>query len=193
MADHTIRVGDARITSVTDGHIHFQPSDFFPSIDASEWTPYQDQLTDEGLIRMNVGSCVVSLGSRRLEHCLVRGRASPVLSQRPIPGTQGRLGHIHAPRRHEHVCVHKREGYVSHGRRSAGTYRRRTGDCRSPDGAANSGTYPRPHQPADNIVGRERRGPGRRGPCAGSGTPHGLESEGRHESQVIARESGRTV
>ena len=68
MADHTIRVGDARITSVTDGHIHFQPSDFFPSIDASEWTPYQDQLTDEGLIRMNVGSFVVTLGDRT---CLI--------------------------------------------------------------------------------------------------------------------------
>ena len=68
MADHTIRVGDARITSVTDGHIHFQPSDFFPSIDASEWTPYRDQLTDKGLIRMNVGSFVVILGDHT---CLI--------------------------------------------------------------------------------------------------------------------------
>jgi glyoxylase-like metal-dependent hydrolase (beta-lactamase superfamily II) len=68
VADHTIRVGEARITSVTDGHIHFQLSDFFPSIDPSEWTPYRDQLTDEGLIRMNVGSFVVTLGGHT---CLI--------------------------------------------------------------------------------------------------------------------------
>ena len=59
--DHTIRVGDAHITSVTDGHIHFQTSDFFPSIDSAEWQPYREQLTEDGLIRMNVGSFVVSV------------------------------------------------------------------------------------------------------------------------------------
>ena len=56
------------ITSVTDGHIHFQTSEFFPSIEDSEWEPYREQLTDEGLIRMNVGSFVVSLGDHT---CLI--------------------------------------------------------------------------------------------------------------------------
>lgn len=68
MAEHTIRVGDASITSVTDGHIHFQPSDFFPSIEQSEWDPYRELLTPDGLIRMNVGSFVVSLGDHT---CLI--------------------------------------------------------------------------------------------------------------------------
>ena len=62
MQDHTIRVGGARITSVTDGHIHFETSDFFPSIDPTEWAPYSDQLTPDGLIRMNVGSFIVRVG-----------------------------------------------------------------------------------------------------------------------------------
>ncbi len=60
--DHTIRVGDAFITSVTDGHIHFRTSDFFPSVDAAQWEPYGDQLTADGMIRMNVGSFVVRVG-----------------------------------------------------------------------------------------------------------------------------------
>lgn len=59
MPDYSVKVGDAEIISVSDGHIHFAPSDFFPSIDSAEWDPYADQLTDEGLIRMNVGSFVI--------------------------------------------------------------------------------------------------------------------------------------
>ena len=62
MPSHTIRVGDARIISATDGHIHFATSDFFPSIEADAWTPYGDQLTEEGLLRLNVGSFVVRVG-----------------------------------------------------------------------------------------------------------------------------------
>ena len=59
MPDYSVNVGDAEIISVSDGHIHFEPSDFFPSIDSAEWGPYADQLTDQGLIRMNVGSFVL--------------------------------------------------------------------------------------------------------------------------------------
>ena len=62
MQKTSVRVGDAEIVSVTDGHIHFTPSDFFPSIDASEWERYRDQLTGDGLIKMNVGSFVVRAG-----------------------------------------------------------------------------------------------------------------------------------
>ena len=63
MPDYSVRVGDAEITSVSDGHIHFAPSDFFPSVDSSEWDAYADQLTEDGLIRMNVGSFVVRVGN----------------------------------------------------------------------------------------------------------------------------------
>ena len=62
MPDHTIRVGDAHIISVTDGHIHFATSDFFPSIEEDAWAPYRDQLTEDGLLRLNVGSFVVRIG-----------------------------------------------------------------------------------------------------------------------------------
>ena len=62
MPNHTVRLGNAEIISVTDGHIHFRTSDFFPSIDASDWEPYSDHLTPEGLLRLNVGSFVVREG-----------------------------------------------------------------------------------------------------------------------------------
>ena len=57
--EHSVRVGEAEIVSLTDGHIHFAPSDFFPSVDAAGWEPYADQLTADGHIRMNVGSFAV--------------------------------------------------------------------------------------------------------------------------------------
>ncbi len=62
MTSHTVRLGDAEIISVTDGHLHFAPSEFFPSVDAEEWERYSDHLSPEGLIRMNVGSFVVRVG-----------------------------------------------------------------------------------------------------------------------------------
>lgn len=62
MPDHSLRFGDAEIISVSDGHIHFAPSDFFPSVESSEWDPYADQLTSDGQIRMNVGSFVIRVG-----------------------------------------------------------------------------------------------------------------------------------
>ncbi len=62
MPDYFVRVGDAEIISVSDGHIYFAPSDFFPSVDAAEWEPYADQLTEDGLILLNVGSFVIRVG-----------------------------------------------------------------------------------------------------------------------------------
>ena len=62
MPDYTVRVGDAEIISVSDGHIHFAPSDFFPSVEYSEWDAYADHLTPDGLIRMNVGSFIIRVG-----------------------------------------------------------------------------------------------------------------------------------
>ena len=64
MPEYAIRVGNAEIISVSDGYIHFQPSDFFPSVDAAEWERCADQLTDGGLIRLNVGSFAVRVGGR---------------------------------------------------------------------------------------------------------------------------------
>ena len=62
MPAYSVQVGDAEIISVTDGHIHFKPSDFFPSIAEMEWERYADQLTGDWLIRMNVGSFVIRVG-----------------------------------------------------------------------------------------------------------------------------------
>ena len=62
MPNYSVTVGDAEIISVSDGHIHFAPSDFFPSVEPSEWDAYADYLTPDGLIRMNVGSFVIRVG-----------------------------------------------------------------------------------------------------------------------------------
>ena len=62
MPGYSVTVGDAEIISVSDGHIHFAPSDFFPSVESSEWDAYADLLTYDGLIRMNVGSFVIRVG-----------------------------------------------------------------------------------------------------------------------------------
>ena len=62
MTDYSVRVGDADITSITDGHIHFKPSDFFPTVEPEEWVRYADQLNEQGMIKMNVGSFVVRVG-----------------------------------------------------------------------------------------------------------------------------------
>lgn len=59
MQHHSVRVGDAEIISLTDGHLEFSPGEFFPSVPAEAWAPYLDQLTDEGRILLNVGSFVV--------------------------------------------------------------------------------------------------------------------------------------
>ena len=64
MPEYAVRVGDAEIVAITDGHIHFHPSDFFPSVDAADWEPYADGLTADGQIRLNVGSFVVRVGGR---------------------------------------------------------------------------------------------------------------------------------
>ena len=62
MTKYSVSVGDAEIISVTDGHIHFKPSGFFPKVEPEEWVRYADQLTEHGAIKMNVGSFVVRIG-----------------------------------------------------------------------------------------------------------------------------------
>ena len=64
MPSHTTKIGDAEIVSLSDGHIHFQPSDFFPSIEPGEWETHADQLAPGGLIRMNIGSFAVHAGGK---------------------------------------------------------------------------------------------------------------------------------
>ena len=64
MPEYAVRVGDAEIISVSDGHIHFHPSDFFPSVEADDWLPYADRLTADGMIRLNIGSFVIRVGGR---------------------------------------------------------------------------------------------------------------------------------
>ncbi len=64
MSAHSVRIGSAEIIAVSDGHLHFATNDFFPSVAKEDWSPYTDMLTPEGLIRLNVGSFVVRIGSR---------------------------------------------------------------------------------------------------------------------------------
>ena len=59
MPDYSVRVGDSEIIALTDGHLEFEPSVFFPNVPEEDWEPYRDQLTDEGRILLNIGSFVV--------------------------------------------------------------------------------------------------------------------------------------
>jgi glyoxylase-like metal-dependent hydrolase (beta-lactamase superfamily II) len=56
VSDHTVTIGDVRITSVSDGRVVLSTSEFFPSVPDEAWLPYRDQLSPEGKLAMNLGS-----------------------------------------------------------------------------------------------------------------------------------------
>ena len=55
MPDYTTTVGNVEIVALSDGHIRFAPSDFFPTISEEAWKPYRDDLTPQGDMIMNLG------------------------------------------------------------------------------------------------------------------------------------------
>ena len=46
MANHIVRVGDVEVMALSDGAIEFDPCNFFPTIPADDWHPYESSLTD---------------------------------------------------------------------------------------------------------------------------------------------------
>ncbi len=55
MPNYTTKVGNVEIVALSDGSIHFAPSDFFPTIPQEAWNPYREEFTPEGEIVMNLG------------------------------------------------------------------------------------------------------------------------------------------
>jgi glyoxylase-like metal-dependent hydrolase (beta-lactamase superfamily II) len=66
VTNHNITVGNVEITSLSDGHLNFDPCAFFPSIDAGEWGPYPEALTGEHRVDLNIGSFLVRSDGRTI-------------------------------------------------------------------------------------------------------------------------------
>ena len=64
MSDHRLRIGDVEIVALSDRHIEFVPSEFFPTVSQSEWEPYRDDLTPSGDLLLNVGSFLLRSDGR---------------------------------------------------------------------------------------------------------------------------------
>ena len=59
MATNVVRIGNVEITALSDGPLEFDLCNFYPSIPAEDWKLYEDALTPEQRIRINVGSFLV--------------------------------------------------------------------------------------------------------------------------------------
>lgn len=64
MPEFSTTVGNVEIMSLSDGHIQFPPSDFFPSIEPNEWEPYKEMLTPEGRLNLNMASFLMRSGGK---------------------------------------------------------------------------------------------------------------------------------
>jgi len=58
MAPNVVRVGDIEITQLSDGMLGFDLCNFFPTIDESNWSPYESHL-HEHKFRFNLGSYLI--------------------------------------------------------------------------------------------------------------------------------------
>ena len=54
-----VKIGNVEITSFSDGALEFDLCNFYPSIPADNWQPYEDALTPEHRVRFNLGSYLV--------------------------------------------------------------------------------------------------------------------------------------
>jgi hypothetical protein len=55
MTPNVVRVGDVEITQLSDGMLEFDLCNFFPTIEESNWSPYESHL-HEHKVRFNLGS-----------------------------------------------------------------------------------------------------------------------------------------
>ena len=47
MEANVVTIGNVQITSLSDGILEFDLCNFFPSLPAESWSPYEDALTPE--------------------------------------------------------------------------------------------------------------------------------------------------
>ena len=66
MAKDKVTIGSVEITSLSDGSLEFDLCNFYPSIPAEDWRPYEDGLTPERRLNFNVGSFLVRSDGRTI-------------------------------------------------------------------------------------------------------------------------------
>ncbi len=83
MANNKVTIGNVEITSLSDGALEFDPCNFFPSIPAENWQPYEEHLTSEHKVRFNLGSFLIRSDGRTI---LVDTGLGPKPVDAPDPG-----------------------------------------------------------------------------------------------------------
>ena len=66
MAENVIRVGNVEILALSDGMLEFDLCNFFPTIPADSWQPYESHLTDAHKVRFNLGSYLIRADGRTI-------------------------------------------------------------------------------------------------------------------------------
>ena len=59
MAANVVTIGNVQVTSLSDGIMEFDLCNFFPSLPAENWDPYEDTLTSEHRVRLNLASYLI--------------------------------------------------------------------------------------------------------------------------------------
>ena len=90
MSVQKISVGNVEITSLSDGHLDFDPCVFFPTVEKNLWEPYPDATNEHHQLSLNLGSFLIRSDGRTL---LVDTGLGPV----PPDAPRQRLGR--APQR----------------------------------------------------------------------------------------------
>jgi glyoxylase-like metal-dependent hydrolase (beta-lactamase superfamily II) len=65
MAPNVVRVGDIEITQLSDGMLEFDLCNFFPTIEESNWSPYESHLHEHN-VRFNLGSYLIRGGGKTI-------------------------------------------------------------------------------------------------------------------------------
>jgi glyoxylase-like metal-dependent hydrolase (beta-lactamase superfamily II) len=66
MAGNRITIGNVEITSLSDGVLEFDLCNFFPSVPAGKWHPYEEHLTPERHVRFNLACFLVRSDGRNI-------------------------------------------------------------------------------------------------------------------------------
>lgn len=66
MAASKMTIGNVEITSLSDGLLEFDLCNFFPEIPSENWTPYEEYLTPERHVRMNLACFLVRSSGRSI-------------------------------------------------------------------------------------------------------------------------------
>jgi glyoxylase-like metal-dependent hydrolase (beta-lactamase superfamily II) len=78
-----ISVGNVEITSLSDGHLDFDPCVFFPTVEKNLWEPYPDATNEHHQLSLNLGSFLIRSDGQTL---LVDTGLGPVPPDAPDSG-----------------------------------------------------------------------------------------------------------